>query len=306
LKAKQEAAKEISQQLVVEEEEKVEVNVKPQHTQAQQTLAASVSESDDSEEESSFSSVLTTPTILQSKVSEDVLVSANLSLPKLSDIARYETRHITKDKVETKRVLELHKELEKIANPAGLTGDSDHEKVEALRLNLIEESKKGNTTAGRILSAATSTTDSGTESPTLPAINQAQVVSKQDFEEVEKLWKENYRTLPVPTEYGSDTNGRIEWITVDTKYVGETVTLLTATEMEKQQEGAKRVTNIMPMLLLGGFSSVEVIAYLKAKLDAGTSVLSELQKEEESTVSVPGITEKKFEEKVAHAEDEKN
>lgn len=305
LKAKQEAAKEVSKQISVEEEEKVAVNVKPQHAQEQQTMAASISESNDAsdEEESPLGSPVSTAAApSQPTVSNDLLSSANLSLPKLSDIAQYETRQLTKGKVEAKRAEELHKELEKIANPAGITGDPDQEKVEALKQKLIEESQKGNTTANRILSAATSTTKGDNKQITLPNANQAQTVSQQDFDDVEKLWEENYRTLPVPEEYGSDSNGRIAWITADTKYVEETSSLLSATNTEQQQEGQKRVANIMPMLLLGGFSASEVVGYLKAKLTAGQNVLAALQKEEEGKVSVPAESEQK-QENTARAEE---
>ncbi|HVA96512.1 MAG TPA: hypothetical protein VND99_02565 [Candidatus Acidoferrales bacterium] len=317
LKAKQSAAKEVSQQLATEEEEKVSIGVKTQHAVAQQTMAATVDEPSSSsipeEEESSLSAsalasaapaAVATHTVSTSTTqsSNDMLQAANLTLPKLKDIALYETRHLTKDKVESQRVQELHKELEKIANPASFTGDPDHGKIEALKQKLVEESQKGNTSAGRILNAATSTVGDTSQLPSLPDANQAQTVAKQDYEDVKKLWEENYRTLPVPSEYGSDTNGRIAWVTADTKYVEETVGLLSASEAEKIQEGEKRVANIMPILLLGGFSSLEVVEYLKAKQDAGTTVLAELQKEEEGSVSVPGAADKKEQENTQAAE----
>jgi len=56
---------------------KVAVNVKPATCPSRQTLAAAVPESSEPEEEATF----------QPTVSNDILSSANLSLPKLSDIA---------------------------------------------------------------------------------------------------------------------------------------------------------------------------------------------------------------------------
>ena len=306
LKAKQEAAKEVSKQLAVEEED--QVAVKTHHATAQQTMAQAMTETPEAaqspstnepeEEESSLSTAAlaaSSPATASASPAQppvDVFGMANLKLPKLTDIAKYETRHLTKDKVETQRAEDLHKELEKIANPANLTGTPDHEKFESLRQKLVDESQKGNATAGVILSAATSTSGDASQTAALPATNQVQTVSQKDFDDVEKLWEENYRTLPVPEEYGSDSNGRISWISADTNYVAETSAMLSAQETAKQQEGTKRVIGIMPMLLLGGFSTQEVISYLKAKLTAGQKVLAELQQEEEGKVAVSATSEK--------------
>ena len=62
------------------------------------------------------------------------------------------------------------------------------------------------------------------------------------------------------------------------------------------------VGNILPFLLIGGFSKSEVIAYLKAKLEAGKSVLSqESKKEEEEETQVLRETKKKEESKALKA-----
>jgi hypothetical protein len=307
LKAKQEAAKEVSQQLVAQEEEKVTVGVKTQHAQAQQTLAAAVPEDSEPEEESSLSSMALASQVAKgSDNSHSTLSFAKLSLPKLSDVVRYETRNLTNDKEETKRIQQLHEKLEQIADPGKFASDPDHEKIEALKQKLVEESQKGNADAGRILSAATSTEGADSHSLILPAENQTQEVKTQDYEEVKKLWEENYRTLPMPVEYGSDTSGRIAWITADTRYVEETTELLAASDTDKQQEGAKRVASIMPILLLGGFSSAQVVSYLKAKTEAGSTVLAELEKDEEGKVTVPGTPDAKETAKEASAEEKED
>jgi len=153
--------------------------------------------------------------------------------------------------------------------------------IDKLKSKIQEAKDKGDTVTASLL------TDLGTTE--LPDNNTVQPAEKEDYDEVEKLWEENYRTLPVPAEYGSD---RSAWVAVDTKYVEETISLLESKDTTKQQEGQKRVSDIMPMLLLGGFSTTEILGYLKAKLAAGTKVLVELQKEEENKVEVSG-TEKK-------------
>ena len=60
-----------------------------------------------------------------------------------------------------------------------------------------------------------------------------------------------------------------------------------------------RVANILPFLLLGGFSKAEVISYLKAKLEAAKQVLTgvDAKKEDEDT-----MVERGEETKAGHAE----
>jgi hypothetical protein len=294
LKAKQEAAKEVSTSLAAEEEDKVGVSVGTQQAQVQQTMATSASpDSSIPEEESSLSNQsFNAIPAQQVSVTNEFLTKANLVIPKMVDVAKYETRKVTTDNEEATRQEEAHEALLKIANPAKFVTETERQKFEDLRNKLAEANQKGDATAGMILSAATSTTDKDV-APSLPASNKTQAVSQKDYDEVRMLWEENYRTLPIPAEFGSD---RSTWIKSDCKYIEETITLLTSADTEKQKEGMKRVSDIMPMLLLGGFSSEEVVGYLKAKLEAGKNVLSALEKEEESSVTVSGKTDEKQQE----------
>jgi hypothetical protein len=395
LKAKQDAAKEVSNQLTVEEDEKVGVATRSAH--ATQTMAAamieeipastpSASSSSDEEEESSLSGIgnvtNNTTNYTQPQISNEILNMVNVKIPKLRDIAQYETRALRKDTTRTAEVENMRTVLGNIADPSKITNSTDREKFEKVRESLLTEREKGNKTADLLLNAATrseakssdrakavlsqianpslataeadkkrftqlheslekaskegnqvasailATKQSATPDeidklkekiqdakekgdlvsasvlPTiateLPDANTLQPAEKQDYDEVEKMWEENYRTLPVPSEYGSD---RSAWIKADTKYVDETIGLLRATDTQKQQEGQKRVSDIMPMLLLGGFTSEEISGYLKAKLAAGTTVLAELQKEEESKVSVSATTGAKSQENALEAEE---
>jgi hypothetical protein len=375
LKAKQDAAEEVSKQLAIEEEEKVSVGVKTQHAQAQQTMAATMQEpsdtgtSDEEESESPLNNIgsQTPVAALQNQEATDVLKIANLQMPKIQDIARFETQALSADSSKGAESNPLQTVLAKIADPATITDQAEREQYEKIRETLLSENQKGNVTARAILSAAQktkgttpddakhvltqianpslSTTEKdkkrftqlhesltkassqgnalATEilstrdatslqdieklkdklrdankkgepvaasvlpdiaTPEMPDKNELQSTAKEDYDEVQKMWEENYRTLPVPAEYGSD---RSAWISADKKYVEETIAFLTAPETDKQQEGDKRVSTIMPMLLLGGFSMQEVTSYLTAKVTAATTVLAELQKEEETKVAVP-------------------
>lgn len=427
LKAKEDAAKEVTTTLAVEEEEKVAVNVKSHEAQAQQTMSATIespSETTNTFDHNTTEEIIESPiasiskttmmsstnnsqstsdhgiqgeagkssiaSIGQSKmpvspkanVSHEILKMANLKMPKMQDIARFETATLSKDPTKAAESKVLQSVLEKIANPGAIPDKAEHDQYEKIKENLIAEKEKGNLTAavvlaaanrlqvvtpestkdvltqmanpslaasevdkkrytqlhesltkasqdGNVLATAILSTKSSTPlseveklkekiqeakkkgepiaasvlpdiaAPTMPDENPLQPAEKEDYDEVQNIWEEYYRTLPVPEEYGSD---RIAWITADKKYIDETVTLLNAPETEKQQEGTKRIANIMPVLLLGGFSTQEAVKYLQVKMAAATTVLSELQKEEENKVAVSTTTEKKEEEKMLSAE----
>ena len=383
LKAKQDAAKEVSKSLASEEEEKVSVKTKTTH--AAQTMAATMEETPSSsesaspspvtnaaEEESPLSSLASasanagaSTSAAQSSSATEIMNMVNVSLPKLRDIAQFETRALKNDTSRREEMQKIQKVLSNIADPTAISDVADRSKYEKIHQTLLAEQQKGNPTADFLLKASLRAQGKSPESakavlskianPSLataeadkerftklhdslekasqegntlatsilatkettpaedvealseklkaekeeavaasvlpelgeeagmPEQNSVQPVSNEEYEEIQKLWEENYRTLPVPSEYGSD---RASWIKADTAYVEETVSLLHAPEAEKQQEGQKRVSDIMPMLLLGGFSSQEIIGYLQAKLTAGKNVLTELQKEEETKVTV--------------------
>ena len=129
-----------------------------------------------------------------------------------------------------------------------------------------------------------------------PATNRVQSVSLDDYESVKKMWAENYQKLEVPKAINGLEKGREEWIKEEIDIITQTINYLMSNNQPKIQQGMDNVSRILPFLLIGGFSHDEVVAYLKAKLEAAKTVLSDLdkQKEEEET-SVE--TKKKAEEK---------
>ena len=395
LQAKQDAAKEVSKTLAADEETKVSVTTRSAHTQ--KAMAASMDEtpstpatppsvgtsgstSDDEDDDSPLANLsdvsVTQPTSAPSspaQPSNDILSAIDLKLPKLKDIATYESGKMKNDtalaqerekvqsvlskiadpdtitdpaekakfvqireKLETERqngnltaavVLTAAKRssatvkqdkksvLAQIANPSLATKETDKKRFTKLNETLTKASQEGNELATAILSTkdATSVEDIEKLSDTLkaqkdqavaqsvldelpvqnpvPEENKIQTVTQEEYDEIRKLWEDNYRTLPVPTEYGNDANGRIAWITADKKYIQETIASLKSADTAKQEDGMKNVSEIMPMLLLGGFSLQEVTGYLQAKSDAGDTVVAELQKDEESSVKVSNTTQ---------------
>ncbi|MGH9857771.1 MAG: hypothetical protein ACRD4B_08005, partial [Acidobacteriota bacterium] len=371
LRAKQDAAKEVSKILAVDEDEKVSVST--HKVQAQKTMVATMetgSQDADSgeDEEGSLSNIAQSGTSSpQPYVSNDIISMVDVQLPKLRDIAQYETRTLKKDASRKTDIEKVQSVLRKIANPAGITDVAERQKFEKVHERLLAEKQKGNPTAVAFLAAsqkaqggasadtktilsqianpslATVETDKqrftqlhdtltkasreGNElatailstkdatpveeveqlskklqdakakgepvaqsvmsnledSEVMPQENNVQPVSPEEYDEVRRLWEENYRTLPVPAEFGSDANGRIAWIASDIASVEETIKLLNATDAESQKQGMQKVSEVLSMLLLGGFSRQEIVGYLKAKSEAGKTVTAELQKEEDSS-----------------------
>ncbi|MDP2664345.1 MAG: hypothetical protein Q8P08_02840, partial [bacterium] len=333
--------------------------------------------------------------------SADILRLANLSIPNMRDVARFEASMISRDIVRKNEAVSFHSSLQKIANPAFVPTIAEREKFSSVRQKLLEQKQKGNPIASSVLSAsqveitssAQKTVQSRQEQIThlskvlsaianpqaampheqqkfakikeklieekqkgnplaesiletqeklakganedqktqmeshlldqlldeekkgnvifsdllpqspaapkvgreagLPSVNRVQQVSVDDYEEVRKLWTENYQTIEPPKALSGNQIERHEWIKNDIDKINHAIELLTSADPEKANEGMGMVSNILPFLLIGGFSKTEVIAYLKAKMQAGKSVLEELaRKEEEEETMVSARTQK--------------
>ncbi|HUQ85655.1 MAG TPA: hypothetical protein VM077_04985 [Candidatus Limnocylindrales bacterium] len=152
-------------------------------------------------------------------------------------------------------------------------------KLRKIHNELIEAAKKGNPLAVSLLSKA--------KKPlSFSPSNRLQKVNPEDYEEAKKLWEKAYKQYFVPPGFTEDLKGRMEWINKDIVDIEETISLLTSGDTEKKEEGMKKVSNILPFLLLGGFSFDEMLKYLSTKLEAAKSALKFLTEEEENSVTV--------------------
>ncbi|HVZ67019.1 MAG TPA: hypothetical protein VG917_02050 [Patescibacteria group bacterium] len=258
--------------------------------------------------------------------STQVMREANLSIPKMRDIARYETSMMSRDASRQNEAREFRNNLTKIANPNLATVPSERQKFTTLRQQLMTQKEKGNPVAASVLNASqasttTSTTGNktsissvaasqigsayqagkakaehtanirqgiaaaSTQKASLPNVNKVQQVSLDDYEEVRKLWVENYNTIEPPKDLSGQQMNRSQWIKNDMDRITQAISLLNSTDTEKVNQGMEMVANILPFLLMGGFSKSEVIAYLKAKMEAGKQVMENIsmkEKEEDS------------------------
>lgn len=215
--------------------------------------------------------------------------------------------------------------LQQISRPETVSNPIERQKIIQMKDTIIKESKVGNPLAVTIINAtrtekptevdaklvgeklkeakakgdplAKAIAGTGPASP-LPNVNRIQQVSLDDYEAVKKMWSENYQKLDVPVSM-TGSHDRKAWVKDDIRQISDTINLLSSTDPKQVEEGMQEVSNILPFLLMGGFSQAEIIAYLKAKQEAGKSVLEDLEKtstEEDTMVDL----EKRKTENVGH------
>lgn len=219
--------------------------------------------------------------------------------------------------------------IQYLTKPETVSNPSQRQQVIALKDKLTQQSKAGNQLAVVVINATKISPSeaqaqkvaeklkeakakgdplaqaiAGIGSPSapsgLPNVNRIQQVSLDDYEAVKKMWTENYNNLDVPRSV-TGAQDRKSWVKEDVKQISETINLLSSTDPRQVEEGMQQVSNILPFLLMGGFSQSEIIAYLRAKQEAGKSVLSDLEKtqaDEETMVDTE--TQKRTTQKEAH------
>jgi hypothetical protein len=120
----------------------------------------------------------------------------------------------------------------------------------------------------------------------LPKVNQTQQVSIEEYEDVKKMWVENYQKMETPVGPNGAPVDKHTFIQDDINNITETINLLSSEDQANVDKGMERVANILPFLLLGGFSKTEVISYLKAKMEAAKTVITavDTKTEEDDTM----------------------
>lgn len=204
------------------------------------------------------------------KAVSQILERSNLQIPTMRDIAKFETNFNSSE------VGKLNEAINRLAGRSSLLSPQESEQFALLRNKLDSETQKGNPIAQTVLEATKDPKDAK-----LPEENKVQTVNVEDYEEVKKTWSENYRNLEVPSDFDGQPRERAAWIKDEIKKIPLAIELLTSPDPQKQAEGRNMVSTILPFLLLGGFSKTEVSTYLKAKLEAAKTVLSEIEKQDQ-------------------------
>ena len=176
----------------------------------------------------------------------------------------------------------------------------------------LSESKVQEVVSQIVSSTASATaTATSTEVPGLPP-----TVSIDDYEEVKSMWLKHYRFAPVPIS--DKIKSRQEWISEETTKLTNIYNLLSSSNSKLKRKGLEEVAEILPFMLLGGFSDLETLIYIKAKLEAAKQIQEEekigekakneakkeLEEEDSSLIEIKDKKQDEQEEKVLSAEKE--
>ena len=123
-------------------------------------------------------------------------------------------------------------------------------------------------------------------------VSDAPSVSVDDYEEVKSMWLSHYKDSDVPVS--ENIKDRQQWLEEDVKKLTNVLNMVTSVDSGMKQKGVEEVGAILPFLLLGGFSEVETVMYLKAKLAAAQQTLTELEAVEKAKAGVKEEKEEEF------------
>lgn len=117
-------------------------------------------------------------------------------------------------------------------------------------------------------------------------------ISLEDYEQVKKMWKQQYDKGEVPVAENIKT--RDQWVEQDIVFITNTLNKLLSPNDELRQQGLDDIGYILPIFLVNNLKGEELIVYLKAKLEAAKSVQEEKQKEKEIEERLKSKTEEEF------------
>jgi len=128
-------------------------------------------------------------------------------------------------------------------------------------------------------------------------------VSIEEYEEVKKMWMNQYEKGEVPVS--ENIKNREQWVEQDIVFITNTLNKLLSPNEELRQQGLDEVGYILPIFLINNLSGEQLITYLRAKLEAAkqTQILIEKEKEitqklkEKSAEELVEVEVKKKEEK---------
>jgi hypothetical protein len=118
-------------------------------------------------------------------------------------------------------------------------------------------------------------------------------VSIDEYEQVKKMWVDHYERGELPVS--ENITNRKEWVERDIIFITNTLNKLLSEDAKLKQEGLDDVSYILPIFLINNLSGEQLVAYLKAKLEAAKQVQQLFEKEEEIKEKLKSQTEEKVE-----------
>jgi hypothetical protein len=137
-----------------------------------------------------------------------------------------------------------------------------------------------------------------------------QTVSIDEYEQVKKMWQNQYEKGEIPTTENIKT--RDAWVENDIVFITNTLNKLLSNDDLLKQQGLDEVGYILPIFMINNLNGEQLVTYLKAKLEAAKTVKELLDKEKEITERLKKandkieveLPKKKQEEKVMMMEEE--
>jgi len=108
-----------------------------------------------------------------------------------------------------------------------------------------------------------------------------QTVSIDEYEQVKKMWMHQYENGEVPVMENIKT--RSAWVDQDIIIITNTLNKLLSSQEEIRQQGLDDVGYILPIFLVNNLTGEQLVAYLKAKVEAAKTVKDLLDREKEVT-----------------------
>lgn len=100
--------------------------------------------------------------------------------------------------------------------------------------------------------------------------------TNDDFNKTKKQWEDYYKNTPVPVS--DNIKNRTDWIKQQVSGQEEILQQITTGDFDARKKALNRLEKIMPFLLMGNYSLLEISLYLKAKIAGAYSVLDEINK----------------------------
>jgi len=117
-------------------------------------------------------------------------------------------------------------------------------------------------------------------------------ISLEDYEEVKKMWKEQYEKGEVPTT--ENITNRSQWVEQDIVLLTNALNKLLSPDEELRQQALDDVSYLLPIFMINNFKEEELVVYLKAKLEAAKTVKEQQEKEEQIKQKLESKSEEEF------------
>lgn len=243
---------------------------------------------------------------------------SSIPTPTIHDVTRFDNNNYTPTPSVHTEITKIHETLQKISTPSASASPNERSQFMAIRNKLENASKRGDKSASSVMAASSMLsvikrsanqpqvkkeegkteenkdkeikTDEKkapeAEDKNLPESeiilndsNDVQTVEAKDFEKVRDEWEKYYEAMrPKPTPNNPNTT-RSQFLQKEIDDISEIISLLKSTDKEKIKLGMQKIKNLLPVLLAGGFSQNEVVAYLTAKKTAAQNVLKKIENE---------------------------